>query len=528
MCGLMTVRWTDSDREELARRGIRVEEAERQIETLRRPPRAIELDRPATTGDGIVSIDDGEVSELHARHEAAASRGRILKFVPASGAASRMFKELLHFQCGPGRTLSWDTVRSDAERGDANARALVRFLDELDRFPFRERLDGMLRTRGLDARALRAAGDYRPILDALLARDGLDFDAWPKGLLPFHDYAGSVRTPFEEHLVEAAEYARDADGRARLHFTVSIEHREAFERLLAEVRERYEGDHACRYDVSFSSQRPSTDTLAVDRAGEPFRDASGRLRFRPGGHGSLLANLGALGGDLVVVKNIDNVQPDDRRAPMVAWKKTLIGYVVRLEERVREHLSALERGSPTASILSRAAHFARNELMVELGDALPESFEARRALLVDRLSRPLRVCGMVKNTGEPGGGPFWCRASDGTTGLQIVESAEVDRTDDRQRAILGAATHFNPVDLVCAVRDGRGRPFDLDRFVDPDAGIVTRKSEGGRELHALERPGLWNGAMARWNSVFVEVPLETFSPVKTVLDLLRDEHQPGR
>jgi hypothetical protein len=308
----------------------------------------------------------------------------------------------------------------------------------------------------------------------------LDLDRRPKGLIPFHSYPDRSRTAFEEHLVEAAAYTRGADGRCRLHFTVSPEHLTGFEELLDRVGEGYAERLGARFEVGFSVQKPRTDTLAADEDGRPLHDSAGRLHLRPGGHGSLIENLNDLRGDLVFVKNIDNVQPDRSRSVTVEWKKLLAGYLVKLE---REASSLL------------------------------------------RLNRPLRVCGVVPNTGEPGGGPFWVRHGDGTTSRQIVETAQVDASDDAQQRLLRSSTHFNPVDLVCAVRDADGKPHDLREFVDQEAVIITRKTVGGREVRALERPGLWNGGMAGWNTVFVEVPLETFTPVKTVLDLLRPEHQ---
>jgi hypothetical protein len=280
------------------------------------------------------------------------------------------------------------------------------------------------------------------------------------------------------------------------------------------------------FDVSVSVQSPATDTLAVEPDGRVLRDEQGRLVLRPGGHGSLLRNLDALQGDLVYVKNIDNVQPEGRQAAMADWKRALAGLLLRLREQVVAQLDRLRVPAPDEGVLLQVRDFVRRHLHVAApGPGGPSDL---RAWLVDRLDRPLRVCGVVPNAGEPGGGPFWVRGRDGAVTLQIVESAQVDPHDEEQRRIFASSTHFNPVDLVCAVRDAAGRPHDLDRFVDPDAVIVTVKSEGGREVRVLERPGLWNGGMAGWSTVFVEVPLETFSPVKSVMDLLREEHRPGR
>jgi hypothetical protein len=468
--------FTDADRRQLAARGLTEQEARRQLELLDRPPRHARLVRPALVGDGIRRLEPAEAAELRAAHAEAALAGRCSKFVPASGAASRMFRDLHPFHRGPGRERSWLEILDAAQRGEAGAAALARTLREIRRFAFHADLADHLRRHGEDLDGLARIGAFQPILDALLGPEGLSYDSLPKGLLKFHRTAEGARTAFEEHLAEAARITADAEGVCRLHFTVPPADRQAFECLLGRVEGRYAQRLGVRFEVGWSEQKPSTDTLAVDAEGRLVRDAEGRLRLRPGGHGALIDNLHALGGDVVFVKNIDNVQPERAQDAAALWRKSLAGLAV-----------TLARG---------------------------------------QLDRPLRVCGVVPNTGEPGGGPFWVRGADGSVSLQIVESAEVDLDDAGQREIWRSSTHFNPVDIVCAVRDAAGRPFELKRFVDEDAAIVTSKTEGGREVRVLERPGLWNGAMAGWNTVFVELPIETFTPVKTVLDLLRPEHQP--
>jgi hypothetical protein len=509
--------FTPEDEKQLHERGVSLAEARRQLHRLSRSTHYLELVRACTVGDGIERIPEDEQSRLRARHADAAAAGRFVKFVPASGAASRMFGSLLHYQRGEGRGTDRDKIEQEADEGSAKARELVTFLDEIERLPFREELLRAARDRG---------ADHHAILDALLAADGLDYASRPKGLLPFHRYEEGNRTPFEEHLVEAAHYARGGDGRCRLHFTVSPEHRASFESLASRVVPDHEARLGVRFEIDYSEQKPATDTLAGSRDGGPLRDEKGRLRFRPAGHGALIENLSDLRADLVFIKNIDNVQPDRLKRVPLAWKEILAGLLVSLQDEVFRYLDLLRRPEPAESLIDEATAFARDRLHLDLdGHPSPGTFQCRRALLLDRLNRPLRVCGVVPNTGEPGGGPFWVRGRDGLTSPQIVESAQVDPLDDRQRGILTASTHFNPVDLVCGVRDSSGSPFDLTGFVDRDAAIVTVKSEGGREIRALELPGLWNGAMAGWNTVFVEVPLETFSPVKTVLDLLREEHR---
>jgi hypothetical protein len=519
--------FNDQDRRQLEERGVTLDEARRQLELLTGSPRHSLLVRPATPGDGVVGIRPEEVPELQALHAEAARAGRCLKFTPASGAATRMFRELLHFQQGPGRQLSWSTIRRQAEQGAPEASALVTVVTELRRFAFCDDLEDTLRRRGEELDGLARIGAFQTLLDALLDADGLGYARLPKGLLKFHGYEEGSRTAFEEHLVEAAHYARDDGGSSRLHLTVSPEHRKAFEARLRTVEEAYRRRYATRYEVDYSVQDPATDTLSIDSEQRPLRDPQRRLRFRPGGHGALIRNLDRLRGDLVFVKNIDNVQPDRLKQATLDWKQTLAGYLIQLQRRVFDYLVRLRDSDSEPELLDEALRFIRRDLHVELDTGyLPPGDQSRRAFALRRLNRPLRVCGVVKNTGEPGGGPFWVRDREGTVALQIVEPAQVDPDDAEQRKLLRCSTHFNPVDLVCAPRDVDGTPFDLGEFVDPDATIVTRKSDGGRDLRVLELPGLWNGAMAGWNTVFVEVPLETFSPVKSVLDLLRPEHQP--
>jgi hypothetical protein len=467
---------------------------------------------------------------LEVRWADISSGGRISKFVPASGAASRMFRQLeaVHH----GETVGRAELEKRAEAGDEDAGRALTFLDRLERFAFFEDLEAAVEAAGLDADKLRRAGAVAPLLDHLLDDadgHGLRYASLPKGLIPFHRYPGGERrTAFEEHLVEAVGMLRDEEAVCRLHFTVSPLHEEAFEELLEGVRERYEERYECTFEVSFSHQSHATDTLAVDPDNRPFRRNDGRLLLRPGGHGALLENLGALDADMVLVKNIDNVLPEGRQETVLLWNRLLIGQMAELRDRTADLLSRLEStGGDDPELLDDGA-----ELAAELGHPLPAAVASaaaakRRTWLIDRLDRPLRVCGMVENIGEPGGGPFWVRDAEGNESLQIVEKSQVDLGDAQQAEILSTATHINPVDLVCAVCDRSGHPYDLSDYVDPTAALVAEKFHQGRPLKALERPGLWNGAMAGWNTVFVEVPQATFSPVKTLFDLLRDAHQTG-
>ncbi|MEM7479705.1 MAG: DUF4301 family protein [Acidobacteriota bacterium] len=481
-----------ADLDQLAALGISRSEAERQLAQLRHPPSPIRLDRPCRLDDGIARLPEGDAVIIAAAEEAIAA-GRVSKMVPASGAASRMFKALQALRDGGEATAETD-----------------RFFDRLDDLPFAEEL-----------RQATGGDDRAHLLEALLAADGLALAARPKALIPFHRDGDGQRTAFEEHLVESTRYTRDAAGRCRLHFTVQANHQPAFADHLAAIRPRIE-QSGTTLDVSFSHQHPSTDTLALDPAsGRAFRRQDGRLLLRPGGHGALIENLAELAGNLVVIKNIDNVLPGETGRAAGEVKTLLIGRAAHLQRRVFQALEALERGENTA--LERALDL----LTGAFGRKLPEAFESlateeQRQALIDRLDRPLRVTGVVQNTGEPGGGPYWVVDSDGGQSVQLVEASQIA---PEQKHLMTEATHFNPVDLVCAVRDRKGRPYDLSGYIDPATAFVADKSHAGRPLRALERPGLWNGAMAGWNTAFVEVPNWTFAPVKTVMDLLRLEHQ---
>lgn len=510
--------FTERDFRQLRDRGISPERAASYLATFAAGMPHAALDRPCTRGDGITVLGDAELVRLCRRGEEAARAGRFLKFVPASGAATRMFQPLLAARDrAPDEAATVEDFRELPEYP-----ALREFMARLGQFAFYSDLEATLERNGKRLQSLRAAGRFRDVLDCLLDAGGLGYAGLPKGLIPFHRYADDCRTPVAEHLVAARAYVRDRDGTARLHFTVSPEHRIAVERHIAEIRPRYE-DRDTRYDVTLSEQRPDTDTLAAALDNQPFRESDGSLSLRPGGHGALLANLNDLQADIVFIQNIDNVAMDSGTA--IRSRKALAGCLVDLQARVFDYLDRL---NPEAapSFLDEAFHFVRTTLSVVPPKGLERSLAAERVRFLRQiLDRPLRVCGMVPSAGEPGGGPCWVRGADGTCSLQIVESSQVNMAEPRQRDAFIGSTHFNPVDLVCGVRDHSGECFDLMRFSDPRSAFISIKSSGGRKLKALEHPGLWNGGMARWNTVFVEVPSETFTPVKTVLDLLRQEHQ---
>ncbi len=521
---------TAEDRADLRARGISSETIATHIRQFQQGFPAIHLERACTLGDGIARIP-AETAHLMQLHAEAAAAGRLLKFVPASGAASRMFQLPLSFSQQP-ELLSNLALSRRAAEGDADCQTFRRFVGQLDRFAFFQELRTVLHRDGQTLEGLLSQGQYHTLLTSLLTPAGLNYANLPKGLVPFHAYEDQSRTAFEEHLVEALEYVRDASSVARLHFTVSAPHQQAIQAYLDSVCHRY-AQRGAQLDIAYSIQKPATDTIAVDSDNIPVRDSTGALVFRPGGHGALLENLADLQGDIIFIKNIDNVLPDRLKPDTYRYKKLLCGSLLHLQQQTFFHIAGLKASDPSESAGARIAiDAARSFAQDQLSLVLPQNF-ARTAIpdqlafLIEKLDRPLRVCGVVKNTGEPGGGPFWVRRTDGTTSLQIVESSQVDMTDAEQRARWQTATHFNPVDLVCGVRDYRGHSFPLARFVDPATGFISEKSKDGRSLRALELPGLWNGAMAYWNTVFVEVPSSTFHPVKTVMDLLRPEHQPA-
>lgn len=490
---------SNADYEELQRAGISREDAAQQLKILCCAPQRLSVVRPCTLNDGIQTVSDSEATELANLHQQSAKEGRWIKFVPASGAASRMFALK-----NPG----------DHER----------LCQQLNKFAFRELLENSLHEAGKDISELLQHKAYSEIVDHLLHKPGLGYAKQPKGLLLFHQYADCVRTPFEEHLREAARCFRGEDGRSRAHFTVSDEHRDQFDELLAQLQPVIATALETQVDVRFSVQKSSTDMLAMDEDDAPVRNVSGQILRRPGGHGSLLENLHDLSADLIFVKNIDNVFHERMQGPTELWIQSLGGYLVRLQQLVHSHLRALESGGSEQAIQS-AEGFVSEQFpshhSSKDGDA-----KSRLDQLREFLDRPIRICGMVRNEGEPGGGPFWVRESDGSDGIQIVENAEIDPDDQDQQAIFQSSTHFNPVFMALGVRDYRGNSFNLRKYVDPNRFILTKKVSDGRTIRVVERPGLWNGSMANWITVFVEVPKQVFSPVKTVFDLLRDEHQP--
>ena len=503
--------FSEGDLKTIAAKGMDVQEILRQFETFRRGTKPVRLIRPARAGDGIVQIPPNEREAFVSLHNQAAEKGRMLKFVPASGVASRMFKEWYGwYQQG-----KFDS----AER-------LNKFLENILKFAFYDDLKEVMTSERENVENGIREGKCVDILEFILTPRGLNYNWLPKALLKFHIYPGRSRTALEEHLVEAALYVRDARNVCRVHFTVSDEHESRFNDLLSRIKGYYEDLLSVKYEIAVTIQHPSTDTIAVDMENIPFRDKIGKIVFRPGGHGSLLKNLNAMDGDIIFIKNIDNVVPDRLKDITVFYKKILGGYLVRLQDEIFHHLKLLSKKRLDDDLLSRVIRFCQEELFLFFPDGVwNDTLSGKKDYVFRLLNRPVRVCGMVKNEGEPGGGPFWVEEN-GTRSLQIVEQNQLDLDSEEQKDIWKSSTHFNPVDLVCGVRNYQGEKFDLNSYVNMNTSLISKKSHEEGELKALELPGLWNGSMAFWNTVFVEVPLETFNPVKTVDDLLRKSHLP--
>ena len=507
--------FSQKDKIQIKQRGSQLDTVEKQIKNFKKGFSYLEVIEAATVSNGIIKLDQKGIEENDERFEQNIAAGVIpLKFVPASGAASRMFKSLFE---------ALDECRSDEDQEIALAKnaAARQLLVNKEKFAFFSDLKQTIADKGADEVC-------RNWIEFLLLEKGLNYGNLPKGMLKFHKYTDGERTPFEEHLVEGALYAKDKNAKARLHFTVSPEHRKGFEELLWKVKERYEKMLGVTFEVSFSIQKPATDTIAVDLNNEPFREPDGSLLFRPAGHGALIENLNDLDGDLIFIKNIDNVVPDRLKEPTVAYKKALAGVLLKYQEKIFQYQRTLNERHPAAlesAFLAEAANFLENTLNTK--PPKNHYYTEREELyhyLREKYNRPLRVCGMVKNEGEPGGGPFWAKNPDDTVSLQIAEGSQIDPDSFQQKTIAKHATHFNPVDLVCGVKNYKGEKYNLTEFTDPDTGFISKKSKDGKNLKAQELPGLWNGAMSNWNTLFVEVPIETFNPVKTVNDLLREQH----
>lgn len=511
--------FTEADLQQISSHQLTVEGLNHQISKFKSGFPPTELADAATVGNGILNLSETDTNHKIQFYEENLAKYTIVKFVPASGAATRMFKTLFAF------LLEYKGTEEDYEKMQADQRSgsVFTFFKQLEKFAFYEDLKAKYKQiTGNSLEEDQLKREYKKILEVLLNEDGLNYGNLPKGLLQFHKYGSTSRTPVEEHMVEGAQYARDAEGNVNIHFTVSPDHQQKFEEHVSQVKSKYQSEFGVNIHVTYSIQKPSTDTIAVDMNNEPFRNADGSLLFRPAGHGALLENLNDIDADIVFLKNIDNVVPDKIKGETYKYKKAIAGILLECHAQIASVLKKLETGSG----VNEAKELLENKLGFRVNpdfDQKPETEQLN--YLKSKLHRPLRVCGMVKSEGDPGGGPFWVRSKDGSVSLQVVETAQVDLDNEKQRQVFGSATHFNPVDVVCMLKDHNGNKFDLMKYRDMDAGFSTKKSKDGKDLKAQELPGLWNGSMADWNTVFVEVPVITFNPVKSVNDLLKDEHQ---
>ncbi len=500
-----------ADQALLAKKGISAQQVAEQLQTFKTGFPFLPIEAAATIDKGILLPTQAEIDTYLAAWDSYCAAGNnILKFVPASGAASRMFKDLFSFL-----SADYDIPTTDFEKN---------FFANIDKFAFFADLDAACtKNKGAGVKELVSAGQYKDVVFNLLDFTGMNYGSLPKGLLKFHNYDTLARTAAEEHFVEGALYAA-TDGKVRLHFTVSPNHKALFQELVAERKAYYEELFGVEYEISFSEQKQSTDTIAADADNQPFRE-NGALVFRPGGHGALIENLNDIEADVIFVKNIDNVVPDRLKPDTVTYKKLLAGILVEKQKRAFDFIRLIDSGSYTHEQVMEIVRFVQQDLMCRNMDI--KNLEDCELVLYlrNKLNRPMRVCGMVKNVGEPGGGPFLAYNPDGTVSLQILESSQIDMNNPESKLMFENGTHFNPVDLVCAVKNYKGEKFNLPDYVDKNTGFISLKSKNGRELKAMELPGLWNGAMSDWNTIFVEVPLVTFNPVKTVNDLLRDVHQ---
>lgn len=501
-----------SDNITLLHRGISTTKIEEQLQAFKTGFPYLKIISAAEPEKGILQITENEVqSILNQWEEYLHTAATIIKFVPASGAASRMFKDLFEFL---------ESTKIEPSNSFENI-----FFNQIQKFAFYSELNEVcIKNNKLSIDKLILTKQYKQIISNLLLENGLNYGSLPKGLLTFHSYSTEKRTPLQEHLVEGALYGASTLGKVNIHFTVSKEHRLLFEKHLNDSLSLFEKKFGVTFIVSFSEQKPSTDTLATDENNDPFRD-NGELVFRPGGHGALIENLNDLNGDVIFIKNIDNVVPDSMKLLTVTYKKVIAGILINLQKQSFAYLKELENeliSDVKLSVISKFCEVRLNNYHSKLKLLTTEEL---RKYLYNKLNRPIRVCGMVKNVGEPGGGPFLTVNADGTISPQILESSQIDLNNPTEKEIMKLSTHFNPVDLVCAVKNYKGIKFDLLKYVDKNTGFISFKSKNGKELKALELPGLWNGAMSDWNTIFVEVPIETFNPVKTVNDLLRPQHQ---
>lgn len=515
------MKFTEKDIKQIESKNLTVKKVNEQVQLFKTGIPFVNLKNAANIDNGILKFSETEKREAIQFFEAKRNHKKILKFVPASGAATRMFKFLFQFK--QEYNLNKESVNSYINRNKASELSL--FLVGVEKFPFYRQVLSKVKERIPNFNSLSQDEKKLEFIKTILDTDKLNYGFYPKGLLPFHEYKDHVSTAFEEHLFEAALYA-SSNSYANLHFTISEKHKNIFDAEFKRIEEIVEAKTKTKFNITFSYQCQSTDTIAVTPKNDAFREDNGDLLFRPSGHGALLNNLNQLDADVIFIKNIDNIVVSKYENDVTEYKKMLGGLLIELQEQAFAYLEKLDENNLSEAELVTIAEFLKNKLHVVINIEFEKYSKTYQIeYLKEKLNRPIRVCGMVKNEGEPGGGPFWIKDESGNISLQIVESAQIDKKNKTQKRILKNATHFNPVDLVCGIKNYKGEKFDLNKYVDPKTAFITMKTKTGKDLKALEIPGLWNGSMAYWNTIFVEVPLITFNPVKTVTDLLKAAHQ---
>ena len=487
----------------------------------------LKLLKPCLIGDGIKVIPENEQKKYIKLFLNALDEGRAIKFVPASGAATRMFKKQLSVLINNSE-VNLKNLKEEARKGDEDSLAALEFIENIHLFAFYDELKALLEKQGKELYQLLSDGEVSALIRMVATEEGLNYSNLPKGSILFHSYPEGPRTAFEEHLVEAMNYSAGKDKVVKVHFTISPEHEKGVKKLFQLLNHKYSSE-GWKFDIGFSFQSPSTDTISVTSKNKPFRDEKGKIVLRPGGHGALLRNLNDLEADIILIKNIDNIVPDYLKVGTYRYKKILGGYLIDLQENIFSFLRKWDEVGSDESFFNDVIRFINYEFGISLTENIAsKNLTEKRKYLFNFLNRPIRVCGMVKKEGHPGGGQFWVIDKVGIISKQVVETAQVDLNDKSQSKILDEATHFSPVDFVCGVKDYKGDHFNLQKFSNPETGLITKKSKDGKELKALELPGLWNGGMYYWLTVFVEVPKITFNPVKEINDLLKPEHQPAK
>lgn len=514
------MKFTKQDIKQIEDKGQDLKSVENQLLHLTRLNSFVKLHSPATIGDGIIKFSEEESQYFATFFDAHKKEKSVIKFVPASGAASRMFKSLYTFL--DNYDINKETINSYVNR--TKSVDLFLFFVTVEKLPFHDEVFEALKNHFPEFKLLPLDKRRFLFVEFLLSKKYFNFGEYPKGLLPFHNYKTHISTAFEEHLVEASQYAA-IDGNATLHFTISNQHQNQFLEHYNSIKEIVESKTNTSFDISYSFQDSKTDTIAITLDHKPFK-LDGKLLFRPSGHGALLHNLNAIDTDLIFIKNIDNVMMQDCMDEMVYYKTILGGYLLKIQSKAFDYAHQLDQANISEEKINEIANFLSDQMNVHISSEFEKyANHYKIEYLKSRIHRPIRVCGMVKNEGEPGGGPFWIKHENGELSLQIVEMNQINTKSESQNKIIKSATHFNPVDIVCGVRNYKGEKYDLNQFVDAKSHFVAIKNKYGKKLKTLERPGLWNGGMALWNTVFVEVPLSTFNPVKKVHDLLKAPHQ---